>query len=263
MNNIVKNKDFTEERRRKIVEYVNTKNRANVEELSRHFDVTTTTIRRDLIALEKESLVYRAHGGAVKREPNSIWQMSSINSRLSQHEEEKNRIAQYVAQIIHNGESIMIDGGSTTTKIAQELRGKKNLLIVTNALTIGEMLVEPGSNKVILSGGELLKETNALVGNAAEHSLAAYRTDISITGVSGLIPAEGCFSAIPQEAEIKNIMMQNSRKRIIVTDSSKIGVHALFLFCAAAAIDMLVTDKNIKKNDLLILKKSGMEVVAV
>ncbi|MDR0600956.1 MAG: DeoR/GlpR family DNA-binding transcription regulator [Treponema sp.] len=259
----MKNKDFTEERRRKIVERVNTKNRVNVEELSRFFDVTKTTIRRDLIALEKDNLVYRAHGGAVKRESNSIWQMSSINSRLSQHEEEKNRIAQYVARIIHDGESIMIDGGSTTTKIAGELCGKKNLLIVTNALTIGEMLVESGGSKVILSGGELLKETNALVGNAAEHSLAVYRTDTAIIGVSGLIPSEGCFSAIPQEAEVKKIMLQNSRKKIIVTDSSKIGVHALFLFCSMAAVDILVTDRNIKKRDLLALKKSGVEVIAV
>lgn len=259
----MKNKDFTEERQQKIVEYLNSKSHVKVEYLSEFFHVTETTIRRDLLALEKRGMLFRAHGGAIKREQNSIWQMSSIKTRLYQHEEEKNRIAQYVAQMINDGESIMIDGGSTTTKIAQELCGKKHLLIVTNALTIGEMLIESSNNKVIVTGGELLRETNALIGNETERSIATYRVDTAIIGVSGLLPTEGCFSAIPQEAAVKNLMMQNSQKKIIVTDSSKIGTHALYLFCKINTIDILVTDKNIKKNDLSILKKANIEVVTV
>jgi DeoR/GlpR family transcriptional regulator of sugar metabolism len=153
----------------------------------------------------------------------------------------------------------MIDGGSTTTKVAQELCGKKNLLIVTNALTIGELLVESNHNKVILTGGELLKETNAMIGNMTEYTISKYRTDKAVIGVSGLIPGEGCFAAIPQEAQVKNLMLQNAQERIIVTDSSKIGTHAFYFFCGIKDIDILVTDKNIKKDDLSILKKIGVE----
>ena len=259
---IMEDKDFTRERHRKIVDHINLNGRVKVEELSSRFSVTGMTIRRDLLALEKRGLLYRVHGGALKRQEKSIWQMSTLQDRLGQHEEEKERIAACVAQLIQDGESIMIDGGSTTTKAAQYLRAKKDLLIVTNALTIGEILVET-NNKVILTGGELLKETNALMGNAAEAAIANYRTDRAIIGVSGLIPSEGCFSAIPMEAEVKNLMMRNSRQSIIVTDSSKIGVRAFYFLCDFNNIDILITDKNIKKDDLSTLENTGIEVIAV
>lgn len=234
-----------------------------MEELSVFFSVTEMTIRRDLLALEKQELLYRAHGGAIKREKRSIWQMSSLQTRLCQNEEEKERIAVCVAQMIQDGESIMMDGGSTTTKIAQHLAGKRNLLIVTNALTIGELLLELDDSKVILTGGELFRETNALMGNITEAAISNYRADKSIIGVSGLVPGEGCFSAIPQEAEIKNRMLQNSQKKIIATDSSKIGTRAFCFFCDFAKVDVLVTDRNIKKTDFALLKKTGIDVIAV
>jgi DeoR/GlpR family transcriptional regulator of sugar metabolism len=256
----MEDKAFTRERQKKIVDHLNLEGRAKVEELSSRFNVTSMTIRRDLLALEKQGLLYRVHGGALKREGKSIWQMSTIQDRLTLREEEKERIAASAAQLVQDGESIMIDGGSTTTKVAQHLRTKKDLLIVTNALTIGEILIET-NNKVILSGGELLKETNALIGNAAEAALARYRTDKAIIGVSGLLPEEGCFSAIPQEAEVKNLMLRNSRQTIIVTDSSKIGARAFYFFCDFNNIDILVTDKNIKKEDLSILENTGIEVI--
>jgi DeoR/GlpR family transcriptional regulator of sugar metabolism len=259
----MKNKDFTEERQQKIVEHINQKGRVKVEELSGFFNVTGMTIRRDLLALENQGLLYRAHGGAIKRERRSIWQMSSLQTRLCQNEEEKERIALCVAQMIQDGESIMIDGGSTTTKVARRLTGKRNLLIVTNALTIGELLLELEDSKVILTGGELFKETNALMGNATEAAISSYRADKSIIGVSGLVPGEGCFSAIPQEAEIKNRMLQNSQKRIVVADSSKVGTRAFYFFCDFTKIDVLVTDRNIKKNDLAMLKKTGIDVIVV
>ena len=258
----MENKSFVVERHLEIIDFLNLKGRVTVEELSSRFNVTGMTIRRDLLALEKQGLLYRVHGGALKREEKSIWQMSTLADRLCQHEEEKERIALYVVQLIHDGESIMIDGGSTTTKVAQHLQGKKNLLIVTNALTIGEILVQT-NNKVILTGGELLKETNALIGNTAETALANYRTDKAIIGVSGLLPDEGLFSAIPQEAEVKKYMQRNSRQTIVAADSSKIGTRAFFLFSDFNDVDILVTDKKIKKDDLSILEKDGIEVITV
>jgi DeoR/GlpR family transcriptional regulator of sugar metabolism len=259
---VMEDKDFTRERHRKIVDYINLNGRVKVEELSSRFNVTGMTIRRDLLALEKKSLLYRVHGGALKRQEKSIWQMSTLQERLGQHEDEKERIAACVARLIQDGESVMIDGGSTTTRAARHLRAKKDLLIVTNALTIGEILVET-NNKVILTGGELLKETNALMGNATEASIANYRTDKAIIGISGLIPAEGCFSAIPQEAQVKSLMMIHSRQTIIVADSSKIGARAFCFLCDFNNIDILVTDKNIKKDDLAQLENTGIEVIAV
>jgi DeoR/GlpR family transcriptional regulator of sugar metabolism len=101
------------------------------------------------------------------------------------------------------------------------------------------------------------------MGNTTEAAISNYRADKSIIGVSGLVPGEGCFSAIPQEAEIKNRMLQNSQKKIIATDSSKIGTRAFCFFCDFTKVDVLVTDRNIKKTDFVLLKKTGIDVIAV
>ncbi|MFI5369040.1 MAG: DeoR/GlpR family DNA-binding transcription regulator [Spirochaetia bacterium] len=254
-------RDFVEERRNKILEYVNKNSRADVTELADFHTVTEATIRRDLVTLEKQGRVYRAHGGALRREPLSVWQISRLQDRIIMHLEEKTRIAQFVTQLVHDGESLMIDGGSTTMLVAQKLRVKKNLLVVTNAPAIGELMIE--DNKVILTGGELLKETQALLGSAAEQSLKQYRTDKAIIGVSGILVNEGCFSAIPQEAEIKRLMSLNSSETILVSDSSKIGARAFSFFCDFSHVDKLVTDKNISKAALEELKQQGVEVFTV
>jgi DeoR/GlpR family transcriptional regulator of sugar metabolism len=256
-------KDFVEERRGKILEYVNKKNRADVSELAAFLAVTEATIRRDLVSLQEQGLLYRAHGGAIRREQLSVWQTSTLQDRMALHLEEKTRIAQFVAQLVHDGDSIMIDGGSTTMQITKELRAKKSLLVVTNAPAIGELMIDADDDKVILTGGELLKETYALIGGAAEHSIEQYRTDKAIIGVSGILVDEGCFSAIPQEAEIKRLMSLNSIETIVVADSSKIGTRAFCFFCDFSHIDKLVTDRNISKAALEELKRQDVEVFAV
>jgi DeoR/GlpR family transcriptional regulator of sugar metabolism len=256
-------KDFVEERHRKILEFVNSKKRAEVNELAAEFQVTEATIRRDLIILEKKGLIYRAHGGALHREQPSLWQTTTMKERMVLHKEEKERIAKFVTQLVHDGDSIMIDGGSTTMLVTKELCDKKNLLVVTNSPAIGEMIIDAGDNKVVLTGGELLKETHAMIGNETEHSLEQYRTDKAIIGVSGLLVDAGCFSAIPQEAEIKRLMSTNSSETIVVADSSKIDTRAFCLVCDFSCVDKLVTDKGISKSALEKLREQGVEVFTV
>jgi DeoR family transcriptional regulator, fructose operon transcriptional repressor len=256
-------RDFVEERRSKILEYINRKSRADVDELAAFHTVTEATIRRDLLTLEKRGRVYRAHGGALRREQLSVWQTTRLQDRMVMQLEEKTRIAEFVTQLIHDGESLMIDGGSTTMLVASKLCAMKNLLVVTNAPSIGELMIEVHENKVILTGGELLKETKGLIGSAAEQSLKQYRTDKAIIGVSGIIVDEGCFAAIPQEAEIKRLMSANSSETILVSDSTKVGARALCFFCDFAHVDKLVTDRNISKAALEALKQQGVEVFAV
>ncbi|MBI9104590.1 MAG: DeoR/GlpR transcriptional regulator [Spirochaetales bacterium] len=256
-------KDFVEERRSKILEYVNSQGRADISELSSVLKTAEATIRRDLATLEKDNLIYRVHGGVIKREQPSIWQTTALQDRLGMNSERKERIAKFVTQLVHDGDSLMIDGGSTTMLAAKALCTKKNLLVVSNAPPIGELLINYNDNKVILTGGELLKETSAMIGNAAQHSLEQYRTDKAIIGVSGLLADEGCFAAVPQEAEIKRLMSFNSRETIVITDSSKIGVRAFCFVCDFTHVDKLVTDKDISSEALENLKQQDVEVYIV
>ncbi|MCG8480221.1 MAG: DeoR/GlpR family DNA-binding transcription regulator [Spirochaetales bacterium] len=256
-------KDFVEERRGKILEYVNEHTRADIGELASIFDTTEATIRRDVALLESQNLVHRVHGGILRREQPSVWRITSLHDRMGINAEAKERIADAVGQLVRDGESIMIDGGSTTMLVAQKLRAKRNLLVVSNAPAIGHVITEDNDNKVILTGGELLKETASLIGSAAEHSLAQYRSDKAIVGVSGILTDEGCFAAIPQEAEIKRLMSLNSRETIVVADSSKIDTRAFCFIFDFTRVDTLVTDRNIGKAALERLREHGIEVLAV
>jgi DeoR/GlpR family transcriptional regulator of sugar metabolism len=114
-------KDFVEERRNKILDYINKNKRANVDELALYLSVTKTTIRRDLEILDEQGLLHRVHGGALRCEQLSVWQISNLQDRMMMHLEEKTRIAQFVSQLVHEGDSLMIDGGSTTMLVAKEL----------------------------------------------------------------------------------------------------------------------------------------------
>ena len=256
-------KDFVEERRGKLLEYVNTNSRADIGELALALDTTEATIRRDLAILEKENLVQRVHGGVLRREKPSVWQSTTLQERMAMHTEEKQRIADFVTQMVHDGESLMIDGGSTTIMIAQKLSAKKNLLAVTNAPAIGEMIIGTNDNSVILTGGELMKGTSVTIGSAAEHSLRQYRTDKTIIGVSGILVDTGFFSASPQEAEIKRLMAMNSSETIVAADSSKIDTRAFCFVCDFASVDKVVTDRNISKAALKTMIQRGVEVYSV
>ena len=259
----MKKKDFVEERRRKLLEYINRNNRANVMELADIMSVTEATIRRDLFILDQDGSIHRTHGGAIKRVQPSIWQTTTLRERIESHKEEKERIAQFVVQLVKDGESLMIDGGSTTLKVAENLIFRKNMLVVTNSPAIAEVLVETEDIKVILTGGEFVRGSNNLIGNAAETSLRQYRADKAIIGISGMITDEGFFSAVPQEAEIKRIMAQNSSQTIVVADSSKIGSQAFSFVCDFRKVSTLVTDKNISRQALETLERQGIEIFTV
>jgi DeoR family transcriptional regulator of aga operon/DeoR family fructose operon transcriptional repressor len=256
----MKEKDFVEERRIKLLEYINKNGRADVAQLAEQFDVTTATVRRDLLIMEEQNLIYRTHGGAIKRDQPSLWETTTLHERATQHIEEKERIADLVEQLVHDGDSVMIDGGSTTLCVAKKLMSKKKMLIVTNNSTIGEILVGVNENKVILTGGELIMGTNSTNGIAAEQTIKQYRVDQAIIGISGLLIDEGFFTASPAEAEVKRLMLMSAKEKIIVADSSKVGTPALCFVCDFSGIDKLVTDKNISKVALDQLRKAGVEV---
>ena len=256
----MKKKEFLEERRMRLLEYINGNSRADVGELASKFGVPEATIRRDLLVMESQNLIYRTHGGAIKRDQHSLWQTTSLHERSIQHREEKERIADLVEQMVHDGDSIMIDAGSTTLCVARKLVSRKNLLILTNTASIAEILAGVNNNKVILTGGELVKRTNACIGGAAELALKQYRTDKAIIGVSGMLMDEGFFAAIPEEAEIKRLMSKNAKETIVVTDSSKVGTRALCFVSDFAGVDKVITDTNIPRPALDQLVKEGVEV---
>src|SRR6516225_5228677 len=174
---------LNEERRRAIVDFVNQNGRALVRELARKFGSSEITIRRDLELLHEHGLIYRTHGGALPIRAGSESDRD-LTQRELQHPREKLKIAAAAARMIKEGQSIILDSGSTTTAVARVLRDFKQLTVITNAINIAGELAG-SSVDVILTGGMLRKNSYSLVGPIAEESLRRLKADILFLGVDG------------------------------------------------------------------------------
>lgn len=259
--NVDEERIFVEERRNRIVEILSRNNRASVAELSQRFRVGEATIRRDLQELESRGLVLRTHGGVLMMDTAS--REFPVKERETHNREKKERIAQFIAQFIKNGESIMIDGGTTTMQIARALRVKRQLVVITNCPAIGEQIVGNGDNQVILTGGELRDVTGVAVGPMAEYTIRQFRADRVILGMSSLIPEEGVFTVNASEAELKRVMMRCGKEVIVAMDSSKIGKVTLSFVSDFTLIGKLITDDGISAEDIQKIEKQGVEVITV
>ncbi len=260
-SNVDEERIFVEERRNRIIEILSRKNRASVAELSQEFRIGEATIRRDLQELENRGLVLRTHGGVLVMDTAS--RESPLKERETHNREKKERIAQCIAQFVKNGESIMIDGGTTTLQIARTLRVRRQLVVITNCPAIGEQLVGSGDNQVILTGGELREVTGVAVGPMAEYTVRQYRADRVILGMSSLIPKEGFFTVNASEAELKRVMMRCGKEVIVAMDSSKIGKVTLSFVSDFSLIGNLITDDGISAEDIHEIEQRGVEVIAV
>lgn len=257
----MREKEFIKERQNSIVSYIVSNRRANVAQLAELFGVTEVTIRRDLITLEQQGYVVRTHGGAINNTDKSIWQKTSLECRINQSVEKKQAIAKAAVKLLTNGQSIFLDGGSTVAYVTKELSLLKDLLIVTNSLSIAQSLVGLNGNRVILTGGELETQTDVILGPTCVNQLNLYRTDVAIIGISGLLIDEGIFSSIPEEKATKSVMIQNAKKVIVVSDSSKVEQVAFTFLASMDKIDYLVTDDAITKDQIKRLKQKKINLI--
>ena len=181
-----------QERRNRILDYINKNQKADIKELSELLNATEITIRRDLIELEKKKQLIRTHGGAILNEQKkSVWQTSSIYNRLERNREKKERIAQFSATLIRDDESLFIDGGSTNQILAPLVKDRRNMLFVTNSPDVADILLENEENRIIQIGGELTRDTHLTIGPDAEDNIRKYYVDKCITSVSGIDPDVG------------------------------------------------------------------------
>ncbi|MBQ4280631.1 MAG: DeoR/GlpR transcriptional regulator, partial [Spirochaetales bacterium] len=206
-------RSLIQERRNRIIRYINENRKADIRQLADLLGESEITIRRDLIELEKAKKLIRVHGGAILNEQKkSVWQTSSIYNRLERNREDKERIARMAATLIHNDESLFIDGGSSNQILAPLIRDLKNMLFVTNSPDIADILLENEENRIIQIGGEMTRDTHLTIGPDAEDNIRKYYVDKCVTSVSGIEPDEGCYAAIPSEASMKRTLVAHARE---------------------------------------------------
>jgi DeoR family transcriptional regulator, aga operon transcriptional repressor len=250
-----------EERQRAILEMLRRDGRVLVVDLAKHFHTSQVTIRKDLETLHAKGRIHRTHGGALSARESALVD-PSLREKEKLHRKEKMQIAAAAACMVTEGQVVILDSGTTTTAIARALRNFQNLTIITNAVNIAVEF--SGSNlEVILTGGNLRKNSFSLVGPLAEETLRRLNADILFLGVDGFDVQYGLSTPNILEAKVNRAMIDVSKVAVAVCDSSKFGKRSLSLIAPPSALQVVITDRGIPKADLSALKRSGVEVTIV
>jgi DeoR/GlpR family transcriptional regulator of sugar metabolism len=231
----------TEERRTRLLELVRQRGFASLDELSSVMDVSASTIRRDLDFLEESGEAKRTHGGVFYTGPSP--KLPHFEQRQRSEWEKKKQIAARAAELIQDGDTILLDGGSTTYELAQQLAGR-TLQVVTNSLPVAMLLTAGGNLDLVLIGGYVHQRTGVCLGpyaNQMLRQLSARRAFVSVAGIT----EQGCFNSNLLLVETEQAMMHAADEVIVLADSTKFGHRSLALMCELDQIDTLVVDAEI------------------
>lgn len=229
-----------------------------VKNLAARYDTSQVTIRKDLEVLHSQGLVYRTHGGALPISTGAL-RDPSLREKEKLHRREKQLIGAAAARLVQEGESIILDSGTTTTAMARALREFRNLTVITNAVNIAAELAGTAI-EVILTGGILREKSFSLVGPLAEETLRRLRADLVFLGVDGFDVHFGLTTPNLLEASVNRVMVEIAKRVVVVCDSSKFGRRSLSLIAPISSVHQTVTDSRISKSDLKTLGDAGIEV---
>jgi DeoR family transcriptional regulator of aga operon len=248
-------------RRAKILEELELKGEISVKELSKKFNISEVTIRNDLNQLEKQNMLVRARGGAIKIKFMPMGMDLSISEKEKEFLKEKQLIAKAAMKIIEEGDTIILDSGTTTTEIAKILEPFNNLTIITNALNVADILSNFEGINIYMPGGNLRKKSLSLVGSLADESYQKFFVDKLFLGVDGFDTFYGLSTPNSVEAHLNQIMIKMAEKVIVVTDSSKFGRRRFAFIAPVSDVDIVITDSKIKDEDVRQLEQQGIEVI--
>jgi DeoR family fructose operon transcriptional repressor len=245
---------YAEERQQAIARLVTQRGRMSVNQLAREYDVTTETVRRDLSTLERMGLVRRVHGGVVPSSSLSLIE-AGLRERDQVNTERKERIARAALELLPPpGGTILLDAGSTTSRLASLLPPDHSLTVVTHGVPIAARLAGQRQIDLRLLPGRVRRTTQAAVG-------ADLRVDVAFLGTNGVTSEHGLTTPDPEEAAVKRALIASGRRVVALADASKFGVETAVRFAAPGEIDVLVTDSDVSPTDRRALTKAGIDVV--
>ena len=251
-----------EERRRRIRELVDERGRVTVVELADMFDISQVTARNDLKALADIGAVVRTRGGALaQRDDEDV----PIGVKQSLHRAEKMRIAEAAVKLIGDGQTIVLDSGTTTAEIAKRIRGLKvqSVNVITNALNIAVLLAGLPHVTLIMPGGVLRPSSYSLGGPQAEAALQGLHADILFLGFDAMDPEIGVMTPHLLEARLNMRMLEIARTVVAVGDSSKIGRRSLSVIATIDQIDRIITDTGADPEAVQALRSRSAQVELV
>jgi DeoR family fructose operon transcriptional repressor len=246
---------FSSQRRQSFVRALRSTGRVDVAELAADLGVTNETVRKDLIQLERQGRLHRVHGGAVPIVHLSF--EPDVSARI-EFADEKQRIAKAAFEHLPTEGSVLIDAGSTTSRLADILPTDRALIVFTNALPIALRLLGQPNLTVHTLGGQLRSRTSAEVGPWADRALRDLNVDVAFLGTNGITLDRGLTTPDPAEAATKQLMLSAARRRILLADHSKVGRVSLCKHGELCDIDLLITDSGLTVGQQAALTAVGL-----
>ena len=250
---------YAEERHQLIVSQARLEGRVDVTALASELDVTPETIRRDLSTLERQGLVRRVHGGAIPVERLRF--EPSLADRDSLMQAEKERIAKAALDELPDGGTVLLDAGSTTSRLADLLPMERPLTVVTNSLPIALKAALRPNLTVFMVGGRVRGRTVASVDDWAQRCLAETSVDVAFLGTNGFSAERGLTTPDMAEAAVKRAMLACARRRVVLADHTKFGSDQFARFGLLQDVDVLVTDSGLDEGTAAELATLGPRVV--
>ncbi len=247
-----------EQRRNEIVEMVGRQGTVRVSELSKMYGISEVTIRGDLECLEAQGHLNRVHGGAVGT--GKLYANMDLGERYLTNASSKKELAELAASFIQDNDTIMMNAGTTLTYILHAAQGKKNIRIVTNSIQNAmEINAFPGFD-VILLGGEIDNKYQFTYGDDTLNQLEKYHADKCILSVDGINMKDGLTLYYANETGIIRQMINASEQVIVAADASKIGKSAFSCVASVSDMDVLITNRTDKKDEIAEIKSLGIQV---
>lgn len=247
------------ERRKLIMEALQEEKRVVVSELSKMYDVSEETIRRDLEKLEKEGLVIKTYGGAVVNENSNVELPYVIRKKTNVLR--KQRIAELTAAMISDGDRLMLDDSTTAVFIAKKIKNKKNITLITNSVEILLELSDVTGWKIISTGGRLHEGSLSLVGEQCERVLNRYHVDKAIISCKGVDLNKGVWDSNENNALVKRAMADAAGRVILAVDASKLGCISFAKICDMKEVSTIVTDLPPDDDWQRMFEQQGIECI--
>ena len=246
------------ERRNVILSRLTEDGKVIVADLSRMFNVTEETIRRDLEKLEGEGLAKKTYGGAVLNQNNVDL---PFMVRKETNVCEKKLVAEKTAELIHDGDYIMLDASSTAIYVAKEIKNRKNITLITNSVEILLEMADKEDWRVLSTGGSLKKGSLSLVGTSAEKMIRGFHVDLAVCSCKGLDLGLGITDSNEKDCEIKQAIFAASDKKVLAIDSTKFDKRSFVRVCDIDNVDVIVTDAAPSERWIEKLREKNIQLV--
>ena len=246
------------ERKMMILDILKKDRSVSVVKLAKTLYTSEATIRRDLDQLEKEQLIKRTYGGAALLEGLSA--EIPLYVRETERQKEKDAIALAAANLVADGNILIMDSSSTTYGMVRFLAARKDLTVLTNgaktAIKLGEL-----HTRVFCTGGQLRENSLSYVGDSAVAFIQGYHADVLFFSCRGLVDGEGLYESSPEEAQLRRAMMRSAQTKVLLCDNSKLGSYSFNKICPLEEIDVLVCNASVDENTRRWVAEAGVRLI--